>query len=56
MSSYARRRLTIATLWIVSPDSTSVVAVSQVNKNIVISHNIIQSCAAEAILAYGFVF
>ncbi len=56
MSGYDKRRVIIATPWIVPPDSTSVVAVSQVNKNMIISHNIIQNCAADAILAYGLVF
>jgi hypothetical protein len=56
MSGYDKRRIVIATPWTVPPDSTSVVVVSQVNKDMTISHNIIKNCAADAILAYGLVF
>ena len=56
MRNFDKRRVNIAEPWTVLPDSTSVVVVSQVNKNIIISHNIIQNCAADAILFYGLIF
>jgi hypothetical protein len=53
---YDGRRIDVASPWAVSPNQTSVVVVSQANENMIISHNVVKNCAADAILFYGLIF